>query len=106
MVIMRNLGGLMSAARKAIQENPDKVRMGLDKVEQAVNKSTGGKFSGQLSKGHDMVGNALGVSAKGTVEPSTVVPTDMPTPKPASKASPTPPVPPADPTSTEDDPSI
>ncbi|MBK7721377.1 MAG: antitoxin [Austwickia sp.] len=60
MVNMRNLTDLVDKARKVITENPDKVRTGLDKVEQVVNKSTGNKFSQQVSKGSDMVGNALG----------------------------------------------
>ena len=99
MVNMRDLNSLMVKARKAISDNPDKVRSGLDKVEQLVNKSTGGKFSDQIHKGSDAVGNALGVkkgdSVPGSVRDPENIPTmpTAPAPKPP-KATP----PPADPT--------
>lgn len=96
MVNMRDLNSLVDKARKVISDNPDKVRTGLDKVEQMVNKTTGGKFSDQLHKGSDMVGNALGVnkgdSVPGSVRDPETIPT-MPT-APAPKTTP----PPADPT--------
>lgn len=99
MVNMRNLNSLVDKARKVISENPDKVRTGLDKVEQMVDKTTGGKFSNQIHKGSDMVGNALGVSkgdsVPGGVKDPDSIPT-MPT-APAPKSAP-PPTPPAGPT--------
>ncbi len=94
MVNMRDLNSLVDKARKVISDNPDKVRTGLDKVEQMVNKTTGGKFSDQIHKGSDMVGNALGVK-KGDAVPGSVrdpesIPTmpTAPSPKPPKSTPP------------------
>ncbi len=88
MVNMPDLSGLVDKAQKVISDNSDKVRTGLDKVEQVVNKSTGSKFSDQVAKGSELVGNVLGVakdegpSSKRDPDSIPTMPT-APAPKPA-----------------------
>lgn len=54
--------GLVGQARHAAGRNPDKVRDGLGKAEQFVNKKTGGKFADAVAKGRQGVQGALGVT--------------------------------------------
>lgn len=75
MVNIRNLGAIIGKAKQVIQDNPDKVRAGLDKVEQVVDSKTGGKYRDQISKGADALESALGVPKSQTV-PGQVSPTD------------------------------
>lgn len=60
MVNMPNISGLVDKVKDAVSGNSDKVRTGIDKVGEVVNKTTGGKFKEQIDKGSDMLGDALG----------------------------------------------
>lgn len=54
--------GFADQARHAAGRNPDKVRGGLSKAEQMVNKKTGGKYAGAVAKGRQGVQGALGLT--------------------------------------------
>ncbi|QQS01303.1 MAG: antitoxin [Austwickia sp.] len=53
--------GLIAKAKDLARSNPDKVRSGVDKVEEVVNRKTGGKYADQVAKGAAAAENALGV---------------------------------------------
>ncbi|WP_162872752.1 antitoxin [Austwickia chelonae] len=56
-----DFSSLVNKAKSFAQDNPEKVRAGLDKVEDVVNERTGGKYAEQVAKGAGVVENALGV---------------------------------------------
>lgn len=58
---MVNLSGLFDKARRAVRDNPDAVRGGLDKVEGVLNERTKGKYADKLQKGREGLDKALGV---------------------------------------------
>lgn len=94
---MVNIGNLIGKARQAVRDNPDKFRDGLGKVTGAIDKRTGGKYRDQITKGGDMLGNALGVPARrGPQVPERDIPV-VPTAPGPSGGSPIPPsAPPAE----------
>ncbi|SEW30601.1 MT0933-like antitoxin protein [Austwickia chelonae] len=59
-----DFSSLVNKAKGFAQDNPDKVRAGLDKVEDVVNERTGGKYADQVAKGAGAVENALGVPGR------------------------------------------
>lgn len=62
----------MDKAKDMAGEHPDQARQGIDKVEDAVDAKTGGKFAGQVDKGGDMAekGLGLGQAPQGDVPPA------------------------------------
>lgn len=58
---MVNLSGMFNKAKRAVRDNPDAVRGGLDKVEGLINSTTKGKYADKLTKGRDGIDKALGV---------------------------------------------
>ncbi len=98
MVKMPDLNALVDKARRVVSDNPDRVRTGLDKVSDVVNKTTGGKFKEQITKGSDMIGDALGAKKSDTVKGSVKDPESVPTmpTAPAPKSTPKASDPPAD----------
>lgn len=58
---MVDVKGLIDKAKAFARSNPDKVRGGVDKVEELVNRKTGGKYADQVAKGAAAAENALGV---------------------------------------------
>ncbi len=58
---MVNIGGLFEKAKQAMQSNPDKVRDGLDKVEDLIDKKTGGQYKDKITQGADALEDALGL---------------------------------------------
>ncbi len=95
---MVNLSGLFDKARRAVRDNPDAVRGGLDKVEGVLNERTKGKYADTLQKGREGLDKALGVpgqardgyrdesGAAERTEPVTTDPID--TPEPVDRPSP------------------
>ena len=94
---MAKLGGLFDKAKRAVRQNPDAVRGGLDKVEGLINNRTKGKYADKLKQGRGGIDKALGVPgqtrdayrqeaerSQGT-EPVSTDPVDAPAPidKPA-----------------------
>ena len=86
-------------AKQYIDENPDKVSGGLDKVGHAVDKGTKGRFSRQIQQGRDLAKDKLvhgkpgtppvgqpGTSTTGT---STTGTTGQPAGQPAGETDPT-----------------
>ena len=51
---------LTQKAKDFARQHPDKVEQGLDKLEDIANQKTGGKYSGQIDKGEDMLRERLG----------------------------------------------
>lgn len=63
---MVNVKGLIDKAKDLARSNPDKIRTGVDKVEEIVNRKTGGKYTDQIAKGAAAAENALGVPSEAT----------------------------------------
>lgn len=59
------IGRIVGQARRYASQNPDKVEQGLDRVGDAVNRRTGGKHAGAVTKARDAVGKALGTDRRG-----------------------------------------
>ena len=59
------IGRIVGQARRYASQNPDKVEQGLDRVGDAVNRRTGGKHAGAVTKAQAAVGKALGTSRRG-----------------------------------------
>ena len=77
---MVDFKGLIDKAKDFAKNNPDKVRTGMDKVEEVVNRKTGGKYADQVAKGAAAAENALGVpgEAKKAFADEANAPTDRP----------------------------
>lgn len=58
---MVDFNGLVNKVKRAVGENSDTVRSGLDKVEQTINQRTGDKYADKLSKGRGGFESAIGV---------------------------------------------
>lgn len=56
---MPDFGEIIGKAKKLIDDHPDKVGQGLDKVGDLVDKGTKGRFSEQIHKGRDMAKERL-----------------------------------------------
>lgn len=55
-----NIGRLVGKARSYASQNPEKVRSGLDRAGDAVDRRTGGKHSSTVAKAKGAIGRALG----------------------------------------------
>lgn len=51
---------LAQKAKDFARQHPDKVEQGLDKLGDIADQKTGGKYSGQIDKGEDMLRERLG----------------------------------------------
>ncbi|HXT43218.1 MAG TPA: antitoxin [Pseudonocardiaceae bacterium] len=51
---------LTQKAKDFARQHPDKTEQGLDKLGDFVDKQTGGKYSGQIDKGEEMLERRLG----------------------------------------------
>lgn len=60
------LAGIVGAARTYASKNPDKVNRGLDRVGDQINKRTGGKHAGAISKASNAARKALGTGRGGS----------------------------------------
>ncbi|NHN54415.1 antitoxin [Calidifontibacter sp. DB0510] len=58
---MVNFNNLVNKARDFARKNPDKVRQGLSKAEQAIDTKTGGKYNSQVRSGVEAAEKQLGV---------------------------------------------
>lgn len=58
---MVDFGNLVNKAKDFARKNPDKVRDGLDKAEDAISSKTGGKYDSQIQSATDKVEKGLGV---------------------------------------------
>lgn len=85
---MANAGDFINKAKQFISGHPDQARNALDKVEEMVDKQTGGKYSDQIHKGGDMVEGRLGIPGQQGSQPA----------DPSVPAQPTDPSVPAQPT--------
>ncbi len=89
---MVDLSGLFAKAKRAVRDNPDAVRGGLDKVESVLNERTKGKYADKLEQGREGIDKALGVpgrardayregeQAPAGTEPVTTEPVEQPAP--------------------------
>lgn len=67
---MVDFNGLLRKAKDFARKNPDKVRDGLDKAEDAINSKTGGKYDSQIRSAGDKVEEQLGVDQQKTEKPA------------------------------------
>lgn len=58
---MVDFGNLVNKAKDFARKNPDKVRDGLGKAEDAISSKTGGKYDSQIHTAGDKVEEQLGV---------------------------------------------
>lgn len=95
-----NGGEYVDKARDAARDNPDQARSAIDKVQDAVNQRTGGKFESIIDKAGDFVEDKLGLPEETKGEPQ-----DSRTPGPQDSqptpSEPTEPAPPQEPQSPE-----
>ncbi|WP_395230620.1 antitoxin, partial [Escherichia coli] len=56
-----NGGEYVDKARDAARDHPDQARGAIDKVQEAVDKRTGGKFTSIIDKAGDFVEDKLGL---------------------------------------------
>lgn len=54
---------LIDKAKKFINDNPDKVRQGIDKIGDAIDQRTGGKYAGKIDRVQDEAAKRLGDDA-------------------------------------------
>lgn len=69
----QNLSGgeIVDKASDLAQQNPDAARSMIDKVEDAVDTATGGRFSEQIDKAGDLIEDKLGLpNNQGGTEPA------------------------------------
>ncbi|WP_068263200.1 antitoxin [Janibacter limosus] len=59
-----NGGEYVDKARDAAKGHPDQARSAIDKVQEAANRRTGGKFGSLIDKAGDFVEDKLGLPAK------------------------------------------
>lgn len=62
--IPKNIDGIVGKIKQAAQQNPEKVRDGLAKVESLVDSKTGGKYREQMAKGSEMLTKTLGIPGR------------------------------------------
>lgn len=81
-IVMVDIKGLVAKAKDFARSNPDKVRTGVDKVEEVVNRRTGGKYADQIAKGAAAAESALGVpgEAKRAFAAEATAPAERPDP--------------------------
>ncbi|MBB3036495.1 antitoxin [Hoyosella altamirensis] len=56
------LTNLINKAKGLVQKNPEKVRAVIDRVEETIDKTTGGKYSDKIHQAADTVEEQLGVA--------------------------------------------
>ncbi|WP_226346632.1 antitoxin [Agilicoccus flavus] len=61
---MVDFNRLIGKVRRAVADNPDKVRSGLDRVEGTINSRTGNKYAGKLRQGRGGLESAIGVPTR------------------------------------------
>ncbi|WP_203568052.1 antitoxin [Aestuariimicrobium ganziense] len=87
-----NAGEYIDKAKDYAQDNPDKTRSVIDKIEDAVDARTGGKHSGMVDKAGDWIEGRLGLPNNADEQPSQ--PTEPAPTEPApSEPAPTEPAP-------------
>ncbi|UTT65339.1 antitoxin [Janibacter sp. CX7] len=64
-----NGGEYVDKARDAARDHPDQARGAIDKVQEAVDKRTGGKFTSIIDKAGDFVEDKLGLPEGKKAEP-------------------------------------
>lgn len=64
-----NGGEYVDKARDAARDHPDQARGAIDKVQEAVDKRTGGKFRSIIDKAGDFVEDKLGLPEEKEAEP-------------------------------------
>lgn len=64
-----NGGEYADKARDAAREHPDQARGAIDKVQEVVDKRTGGKFTSIIDKAGDFVEDKLGLPEDKKAEP-------------------------------------
>jgi hypothetical protein len=62
---MPDFGELVNKAKNMASEHPDQVAKGVDKLEELVDKKTGGQYSGQVESAGNAVENFLGTQEPG-----------------------------------------
>jgi hypothetical protein len=63
---MPNFGKLVDQAKKLAGKHPDQVNKGVDKVENAADEKTGGKYDSQVKQAGDRAEGYLGTQDQGT----------------------------------------
>lgn len=64
-----NGGEYVDKARDAARDHPDQARGAIDKVQEAVDKRTGGKFTSIIDKAGDFVEDKLGLPEDKKAQP-------------------------------------
>ena len=67
---MVDFGSLLNKAKDFARKNPDKVRDGLGKAEDAISSKTGGKYDSQIHSAGDKVEQQLGVDVQKADKPA------------------------------------
>lgn len=62
---MPDFGELMNKAKQLASEHPDQVVKGVEKLEEFVDKKTGGQYGNQIESAGHMVENYLGTQEQG-----------------------------------------
>jgi hypothetical protein len=62
---MPDFGELVNKAKNMASEHPDQVATGVDKLEELVDKKTGGQYSDQIESAGNAVENFLGTQEPG-----------------------------------------
>ena len=92
-------GEALDKAKEYAKDNPDQARSAIDKIEDAVDARTGGKFSELVDKAGDFVEGRLGVPRETSAEPADApaeTPGDTPAETPADTSAEAPAESPAD----------
>ncbi|HHT31637.1 MAG TPA: antitoxin [Corynebacterium sp.] len=69
---------LIDKAKKFIGDNPDKVRQGIEKVGDQIDKRTGGKYADKIDRVQAEAANRLGDNSAGTDPAAPTDPKDAP----------------------------
>lgn len=88
-----NGGDYVNKARDAARGNPDKARSAIDKVQEAADRRTGGKFASIIDKAGDFVEDKLGLPQDTAADKPTSEGESAPRADAEDKGAPTPPRP-------------
>lgn len=93
----QNLSGgeIADKASEYARNNPDQARSAIDKIEDALESATGGKFNDAIEKGGDMLEEKLGLPNNSEQAPEPTQPAEPS--EPAAPSEPTEPAEPAEP---------
>lgn len=69
---------LIDKAKKFIGDNPDKVRQGIEKVSDQIDKRTGGKYADKIDRVQAEAAKRLGDNSAGTDPAAPTDPKDAP----------------------------